>query len=347
MSIPFWGRRPPGCWWSSPDEGAPTEELHRRIGVATPRRRTLRSLSGALHPEHDGGSRRTVQERCGGIPLFIEEVVAKLRHTAPTISTIRPRCRTPSTRRWSPGCARAPTHCWSSKPPRSSAAGSTGTCLSAVTGVGPTEDRLPARRSHPGPGAAAGGQTPVELPPRTSPRGGSGTVAAQRPPAAASSHRGRTGRPKRQAVTGMALVAHHFENADRFDEAATAYQRASSEARERGALIEARNHLAGRWRTSTCSRRATAAPTARSPSAWSAGSLRPPLPATPVPRRPRSSTVSPTGRAKSQASRCSGPSARCGATTLRAATRSGDEALRGTASVWRTHPIGARRSTTR
>ncbi len=39
------------------------------------------------------------------------------------------------------------------------------------------------------------------------------------------------------------LVAHHYENAERFDEAASAYQKASSDARQRGALGEARNHL--------------------------------------------------------------------------------------------------------
>jgi class 3 adenylate cyclase/tetratricopeptide (TPR) repeat protein len=40
-----------------------------------------------------------------------------------------------------------------------------------------------------------------------------------------------------------ALVAHHYERAERFDEVAWAYQRASTNARQRGALVEARNHL--------------------------------------------------------------------------------------------------------
>ena len=39
------------------------------------------------------------------------------------------------------------------------------------------------------------------------------------------------------------LVAHHYEKAERFDEAAAAYQKASSNARQRGALGEARHHL--------------------------------------------------------------------------------------------------------
>jgi class 3 adenylate cyclase/tetratricopeptide (TPR) repeat protein len=39
------------------------------------------------------------------------------------------------------------------------------------------------------------------------------------------------------------LVAHHYEQAERFDEAASAYQKASTNARQRGALAEARNHL--------------------------------------------------------------------------------------------------------
>jgi class 3 adenylate cyclase/tetratricopeptide (TPR) repeat protein len=39
------------------------------------------------------------------------------------------------------------------------------------------------------------------------------------------------------------LVAHHYEQAERFDEAASAYQKASANARQRGALTEARSHL--------------------------------------------------------------------------------------------------------
>jgi class 3 adenylate cyclase/tetratricopeptide (TPR) repeat protein len=39
------------------------------------------------------------------------------------------------------------------------------------------------------------------------------------------------------------LVAHHYEKAERFDEAASALQKASAGARQRGALGEARNHL--------------------------------------------------------------------------------------------------------
>jgi tetratricopeptide (TPR) repeat protein len=39
------------------------------------------------------------------------------------------------------------------------------------------------------------------------------------------------------------LVAHHYQQAERFDEAASAYQKASANARQRGALAEARTHL--------------------------------------------------------------------------------------------------------
>jgi class 3 adenylate cyclase/tetratricopeptide (TPR) repeat protein len=39
------------------------------------------------------------------------------------------------------------------------------------------------------------------------------------------------------------LVAHHYAQAERFDEAASAYQKASANARQRGALNEARSHL--------------------------------------------------------------------------------------------------------
>ena len=40
-----------------------------------------------------------------------------------------------------------------------------------------------------------------------------------------------------------ALVAGHYQRAERFDEAAAAYQQASAEARRRGALAEARTYL--------------------------------------------------------------------------------------------------------
>ena len=39
------------------------------------------------------------------------------------------------------------------------------------------------------------------------------------------------------------LVAGHYEQAERFDEAASAYQEASADARRRGALAEARSYL--------------------------------------------------------------------------------------------------------
>jgi tetratricopeptide (TPR) repeat protein len=46
-----------------------------------------------------------------------------------------------------------------------------------------------------------------------------------------------------EAAPEWPLVAHHFEQAERFDEAASAYQKASANARQRGALGEARIHL--------------------------------------------------------------------------------------------------------
>jgi class 3 adenylate cyclase/tetratricopeptide (TPR) repeat protein len=45
------------------------------------------------------------------------------------------------------------------------------------------------------------------------------------------------------AVPEWALVAYHYEQAGRFDEVVVAYQKASTNARQRGALVEARNHL--------------------------------------------------------------------------------------------------------
>jgi class 3 adenylate cyclase/tetratricopeptide (TPR) repeat protein len=46
-----------------------------------------------------------------------------------------------------------------------------------------------------------------------------------------------------RATPEWPLVAHHYEQAERFDEAAGAYEKASANARQRGALSEARNHL--------------------------------------------------------------------------------------------------------
>ena len=45
------------------------------------------------------------------------------------------------------------------------------------------------------------------------------------------------------------LVAHHYEQAERFDEAASAYQKASANARQRGALRNLRSTSPVHWRT--------------------------------------------------------------------------------------------------
>ena len=58
-----------------------------------------------------------VRERCDGIPLYIEEVVAKLKEQASDAAESA-RCPTPSTKRCSRGCVRARTRfSWSRRPP--------------------------------------------------------------------------------------------------------------------------------------------------------------------------------------------------------------------------------------
>ncbi|BBZ00613.1 hypothetical protein MCHIJ_00500 [Mycolicibacterium chitae] len=74
-------------------------------------------LIRALHPQLDNRARKKVRQRCDGIPLYIEEVVAKVREQPPT-RVPRPRCPTPSTTHSSPGCGRAPRPASSSRPQR-------------------------------------------------------------------------------------------------------------------------------------------------------------------------------------------------------------------------------------
>ncbi len=68
------------------------------------------------------------------------------------------------------------------------------------------------------------------------------------------------------------LVAHHYEKAARFDEAASALQKASANARQRGALGEARSHLTRALENIERLEPMPAVIGARSRYAWSAGS---------------------------------------------------------------------------
>ncbi len=109
------GRRPPGpAGRSSPVDRFPHSTMRQRPSSCSPSpTNTPISSSAPCIPSCTETARKAVQERCDGIPLFIEEVVAKLRQNASRSRRLRPRSPTPCTKLWSRGCVRAPTHCWS------------------------------------------------------------------------------------------------------------------------------------------------------------------------------------------------------------------------------------------
>ena len=83
--------------------------------------------------------------------------------------------------------------------------------------------------------------TELAVSPRVAARGRRRAGAPERAPRAARQGRRRPGR--RGGEPDWQLVAAHYERAERFDEAASAYQQASTDARRRGALAEARTYL--------------------------------------------------------------------------------------------------------
>ena len=132
-------------------------------------------------------------------------------------------------------------------------------------------DRRSARRAHRSQGAAPWAPTagrfttnccaksPPNCPRRASP-----------PPA--QPHRRHARRRSRTREPRLGPGGSSLERADRFNDAAQAFRRASVEARQRGALVEARNHLKRAWTTSTCCRWAASATTGRSMSDSNSGS---------------------------------------------------------------------------
>lgn len=199
-------------------------------------------LIRALHPDLTTDSRKAVQERCDGIPLFIEEVVAKLRQQSTDSADST---EVPDTL-YEALVARLRSSTDSLLMVETAALiGSRfdRDVLSTVCGLDPGEvdsllDEL----------------TDARVLRRVSTRSWAfhhellREVAAELSP---PSVRRRLHNRIAEALAAGAehgnpdwgLVAHHFERADRFDEAALAYRRASVEARQRGAMLEARNHL--------------------------------------------------------------------------------------------------------
>ncbi|CAN5607716.1 AAA family ATPase [soil metagenome] len=199
-------------------------------------------LITALHPDLTAAERKTVRARCDGIPLYIEEVIAKIKETPP--GAAEP--------------AQVPDSLYESliarlrdgKRPRSvvEAAALIGSridrrLLASVLQleqqvVDEILDELTRARvllrldtrswrfRHELVREAAAELAPPSIRRMLHSRIGDALVAAV-----------SDGAPE------WPLVAHHYERAERFGDAAIGYQKASANARKRGALIEARDHL--------------------------------------------------------------------------------------------------------
>jgi class 3 adenylate cyclase/tetratricopeptide (TPR) repeat protein len=196
----------------------------------------------ALHPQLEADARRAVQQRCDGIPLYIEEVVAKLKEVRPD----------------SGESAHVPDTLYETLFARVRSSTNALIVVEAAALIGSLVDgRLLSRvveldkrdvdevlqeltrgrvlqpvyadswRFH----HELLREVAAELSPPSIRRRLHSRIADALVAAAAE------GTPE------WPLVAHHYQQAERFGEAASAYQKASANARQRGALAEARTHL--------------------------------------------------------------------------------------------------------
>jgi class 3 adenylate cyclase/tetratricopeptide (TPR) repeat protein len=196
----------------------------------------------ALDPGMAPDARRAVQERCDGIPLFIEEVVAKLKE--------QPSDATES--------ARVPDTLYEALFARLRSSTNALLVVEAAALIGSRFDRRLLSS------VVEMGKRQVDDVLQQLARGrvlrpvGKDSwgfqhellreVAAELSP---PSLRHRLHSRIADALVASAadgapewpLVAHHYEQAERFHDAASAYQKASANARQRGALNEARSHL--------------------------------------------------------------------------------------------------------
>jgi class 3 adenylate cyclase/tetratricopeptide (TPR) repeat protein len=199
-------------------------------------------LIRALHPNMNPGARQAVQQRCDGIPLYIEEVVAKLREQSSDLGEM----------------SQVPDSLYEALFARLDSSTSTLLVVEAAALIGSLVDRR-LLSSVVDLDDLVVDEVLAEL---TSSRvlRSVGTdswrfhhellreVAAElSPPSIRRRLHGRIGDALVGAAAGgtpeWPLVAHHYERAERYDEAAAAYQKASANARHRGALGEARDHL--------------------------------------------------------------------------------------------------------
>ena len=196
-----------------------------------------------LHPAMEADARRAVQNRCDGIPLYIEEVVAKLKEQ-PVDSA---------------GSAQVPDTLYETLFARLRSSTNALLVVQAAALIGSLVDArllssvveldrrevddvldelargrvLQAVRTdswhfhHELLREVAAELSPPSLRRRLHSRIADALVA-----------------PTADATPEWPLVAHHYERAERFDESASAWQNASANARQRGSLGEARAHLA-------------------------------------------------------------------------------------------------------
>ena len=217
---------------------------HARFRPQSADRRRDRPADRRAAPRDDGRcTDGAVRRRCDGVPLYIEEVVAKLKEQPSDAARSRLVCPTPSTRRCSRGCD--PARC-------------------AAGGGGGGHHRQPDRHEP----AALGRRPPTRTPRpgdrRTERRAGCSSrsmtdswrfrhellreVAAElSPPSVRRRLHSRIADALVAATDSgnpdWPLIARHYEHAERYAEAASAYRQASADARQRGALGEARTYL--------------------------------------------------------------------------------------------------------
>ena len=198
------------------------------------------ALINALDPSVTDDQRAAIRDRCDGVPFYIEHVVGELdaagaesrRCPRRCMSRCSPRCITPTPTwcRWSrrPPSSGAPviSPCfapWSDATPKTSTTSSPNSCGRVCSNdAGPTAGDFAMSCS-------------VRWPP-----------SWHRPSLHRELH-ARTARALVDAASAVEpdwrVVAGHYEQAQRFDDAVEAYQKASVNARRRGALQEALAYL--------------------------------------------------------------------------------------------------------